>query len=131
MSRKTKRIIQISFVVVLLVVVVNFVLQTDLEEMGQYIKAVPELLIWLLGFSFLSHLTGSIAWQLCLGKEWNKISWYELFRTRLVCENISLFNPTNVIAGDGLKVVLLKKIGYSAYVGFYDLFVCQCERRVD
>lgn len=110
MSQKTKKILQFGFVVILLAVVVNFVLQTDLKAMGQYIKEAPELLLWLIGFSFFGHLTGAIAWQLCLGEDLPKIKLYDLFRTRLVCENISLFNPTNVIAGDGLKVVLLKKM---------------------
>lgn len=110
MSKKTIKLLQIGFIIVLLSIVVNFILQTDLDAMGEYIKKAPELLLWLIGFSFFGHLTGAIAWQLCLGEDLSKMKLYDLFRTRLVCENISLFNPTNVIAGDGLKVVLLKKM---------------------
>jgi len=53
-----------------------------------------------------------------MGEESNRVSLVELFFIRLVCENLTIFNPTNIIAGDGLKGVFLKKNGITYQTAF-------------
>jgi len=106
---KTKKIVTGIFLLVIVAMLVKYVAATDFTVMLDYMAAAPSLIPLLILVSFLGHLTGTIAWKLVLGEESTKVSLGELFFFRLICENLTIFNPTTIIAGDGLKGVFLSK----------------------
>lgn len=69
-------------------------------------KIGPAYLLVLL-MSFLAYLLATIAWRFCFHN--TSIGLSKLFRIRLMGEMLALINPTNVLAGDGLKFYLLTK----------------------
>jgi len=49
-----------------------------------------------------------------MGESKGKVSFTEHFLIRLVGENLTIFNPTNIVAGDGLKIIYLQRSGASS-----------------
>lgn len=116
---KTRKILLAVFAVIILALLASYIAATDFSLMASYMAEAPSLIPLLLLASLLGHLSGTAAWRLVLGKEAAKVSLSELFFIRLICENLTVFNPTNIIAGDGLKGIFLskKQIDNDANVG--------------
>lgn len=103
------QVLKVLFVLAVIAVLTRFLMVTDFSALWEQLKEAPHLLPVLMGISFLGYLCGTIAWQLCLGNEVGKVSTAEMFVFRLVSDNLSIFNPTTIVAGDGLKAILLNK----------------------
>lgn len=108
MSNK-KKIGIAMFLVLVGVILVKYVSATDFSLMAEYLVAAPAVIPVLVAVSLAGHMAGTIAWRMVMAEEADKVSISELFFFRLICENLAVFNPTNVIAGDGLKGVFLDR----------------------
>jgi len=82
---------------------------TDLAEVWSQIKKVNYGFLWLFFASFIAYLSGCLSWTYCF-KNPSKVSVQRLFYVRTVGELITLFNPTNIIAGEASKFYLLKDV---------------------
>lgn len=117
MSKRTATIIKIAFVGIVIAVLTRYLMMTDYETIFAYLKEAPYVFPVIILVTLGGYITGAIAWHLCLGSEAYKINFVQLFFIRLVTENVSLFNPTTIVAGDGLKAILLKRKGVDNQVG--------------
>lgn len=65
---------------------------------------------WLvIPINILAYLFATISWRYCMGSEKKYHSLQNLFVVRHIGESLAIINPTNVIAGDGAKQLLLKQ----------------------
>jgi len=117
MTPIVSKILKIIFLGALLAVLTKYILSTDFDAIGEYLVMAPLVLPLLLLVSLGSHTTGNIAWKLSMGEESEKTNFIELFFMRLVSENLAVFNPANVVAGDGLKSIFLNKLGVDYKTG--------------
>jgi glycosyltransferase 2 family protein len=58
--------------------------------------------------TFFAAFLSTLGWKYCMGSEGKKISLSNLFIARHIGEMFAVINPTSVVAGDALKVYLLK-----------------------
>lgn len=114
---KYKKWLQALLLIVVLAFVSRFVMKTDFEQIGAYLKKMPATYLAVLGCSFLAYMCATLAWKLCLGAEDRKTNIWQLFMMRHVGEMLSVFNPTSVIAGETLKAHYLKKKNISKETG--------------
>lgn len=84
-----------------------FIQRTDLEKVVDSLHAVGYKFIWLLIITSTAYIFGTISWRYCLEKKFRSISILRLFLIRHIGETVSLFNPTNIVAGDTVKAMLL------------------------
>lgn len=61
--------------------------------------------------TFIAQLLATIAWDLSFTDSPPNISLFRLFLIRLVGESLAVINPTNVVAGESLKALMLKREG--------------------
>ncbi|HBK31919.1 lysylphosphatidylglycerol synthase transmembrane domain-containing protein [Limibacterium fermenti] len=103
------------FIIGLLLIVglfiARFISGIDFRVLLKYLREMPEMMLRVLLVSFLGYLSASFAWMLCLGDEMKKVSFVDIFIFRHVGEMLGAFNPTGVIAGDGLKAACLHRKG--------------------
>ncbi len=100
----------------ILVGLVAFLRQTDLDQVGYYLKAMGWNYLYIILITFVAMLMGTIAWRYTFEEETiHGVSFLRLFTIRLVGENIGLINPSNVIGGDTFKGYLLSKEGIAVH----------------
>lgn len=63
--------------------------------------------------TFSAAFLSTLGWRYCLGEDGKKISITNLFVARHIGEMFAVINPTSVVAGDALKVYLLKNADIS------------------
>ena len=101
-----KRILKYLFVLLVLGSVSSFVLMTDLQAVkSQLSSSLPAFALILL-ISLFGYITGALAWRHCFSN--TQVGFLKLLYTRSVGELIALFNPTNIVAGEGFKIFSLK-----------------------
>jgi len=110
---KYKKAIKVILLLLVLALIGQFIMHTDFEEIGGYLKRMPFTYLGVIAMSFLAYLSATIAWRLCLVDDGAKVEIGQLFMIRHVGEMLSVFNPSSVIAGETLKVHYLKKKGIS------------------
>lgn len=94
-----------------LTVVAFTILFIRTTDFGQVISALQDIgprWLWVMVSTFCAYLLASIGWQYCIGKTARNIPMWKLFMVRLVGEKVSLFNPTSIVGGDLMKVMLLR-----------------------
>ena len=109
MITQIKKLSIVIFIGVIFLFLIQYLINTDFRALGAYLLSSPIILPVLILISLLGHIAGTIAWKLCMTNERDRIGFTELFFVRLVSENLTMFNPTNVIAGDGLKAIFLNR----------------------
>ena len=114
---KSKRIIKIvtwSLLVVVMVLVVRFVASVDFSALGDLLRKTPVMLPLVVLMSFISYAASNVAWSLCLsvGGE-RSLPFWRLFIYRLIGDMLAPFNPTGVVAGETVKVMLMRRDGIS------------------
>ena len=101
-----KRILKYIFGLLILGSVASFVLMTDLQAVkSQLSSSLPAFALILL-ISLFGYITGALAWRHCFSN--TQVGFLKLLYTRSVGELIALFNPTNIVAGEGFKILSLK-----------------------
>lgn len=90
--------------------------QTNFTEVKRELLQIGYKFIYSIAGTFAAYLLATYAWYICLGNDRKKVRFGKLFMIRQVCETISLYNPTSIIAGDLLKMQFLKPYHISAQV---------------
>ncbi len=107
--RKYKKHIIALLLVFVLILVGKFISKVDFKELGNYLIQMPEMFVGVLVASFLAYTASTIAWKLILGEESKKLGFINLFMIKHIGEILTTFNPTGIIAGEGIKAVYLRK----------------------
>ncbi len=111
-----KKYLKYIIAVILLISLIFFVANTDLDTIVDSVRKVGWDFIYIIIATGLSYLMAAIAWKYCFSEP-NKLSISELFYLRLVGENVTIFNPTSIIGGEASKIYLLGKRGISPKEG--------------
>lgn len=117
-----KHLIVLLFITVSLLII-RFIASIDFNTLKVYLKEAPGAFAGVFLMSSFTYVCGAVAWSLCMGKEGEKTNIGELFMFKQVGEMLTLFNPTGVIAGDGLKSVYLSKIGIPTKEGLTSILL--------
>ncbi|WP_270089571.1 lysylphosphatidylglycerol synthase transmembrane domain-containing protein [Sphingobacterium sp. SYP-B4668] len=102
----------ITFITVA-IFIAAFIYRTDFEAMQQSMTDFGFYFVVLIPLTALAYLMGTWGWRYCLPPNSRNISLHKLFMVRQVGETISLFNPSNIIAGDLFKIKILKSSALS------------------
>lgn len=106
-----------------LLLITRFISNIDFHTLSAYLYETPEMFVLVIITSFLAYLSSAKAWMLCMGSEGKKTSITEVFVFRHVGEMLGTFNPTNVIAGDTLKISYLSKVGITKKNGLSSILL--------
>ena len=85
-----------------------FLYATDWEKVVLSLQRVGYYFILLLLISFTSYFLGTVAWRYCMGSDGKRIPLAELFIIRHIGETVGIVNPTSIVAGEAVKVYLLR-----------------------
>jgi len=83
-----------------------FICMTDLKAVWQQLAGISTGFVWILVVSLMAYFTGALAWKHCFRN--TRLPLYRLLYTRTLGELITLFNPSNIIAGEAFKNHTLK-----------------------
>lgn len=100
--------IKLLTILVVLVFTGLFLRATDFNKVAESLQQVGYNFVWLIIISFSSYLCGTIAWRYCMGAEGKSIPLFDLFITRHVGETVGVVNPTSIVAGEAVKIYLLR-----------------------
>lgn len=113
--KKYKKYIVALLLIFVLILVGKFISNVDFQQLAQYLMQMPEMFLGVLIASFLAYIAPTIAWKLIMGKESKNIGFMNLFMIKHVGEMLTVFNPTGIIAGEGIKAVYLHKHGVDTH----------------
>ena len=105
------KLIKILIACVVVLMVTTFIWNTDFNLVIQMLQHTPHAFLAVLGFSFLAYTMGALSWWFTVEIPYQRGVLSKLWSIRHVGEMLALFNPTNVIAGDGLKYLYGVKLG--------------------
>lgn len=90
-----------------------FIYSSDIKlvDVTSNLEKVGFNFIFLILVTFIAQLLATIAWDLSFLDSPPNISIFRLFLIRLVGESIAVINPTNVVAGESFKALMLKREG--------------------
>lgn len=88
-----------------------FVSKSPLTGIWDQLKLVNIRFLFMIAVTFVAYLMVTVAWRLSFYKYPGHLSTARLFIIRQIGESLAQINPTNVIAGEALKAVLLKRAG--------------------
>ncbi|WP_345331908.1 lysylphosphatidylglycerol synthase transmembrane domain-containing protein [Mucilaginibacter defluvii] len=95
-------------IIIVLICAWFFLRHADLDSVGRSLQRVGLHFIWLLIASACSYTCGTIAWRYCMGAEGRPVKLFHLFWVRHVGETVGIINPASIVAGEALKVYLLR-----------------------
>lgn len=84
---------------------------------------MPAMMGGVIFASLLAYVSSTTAWWLCLGNERSKITFFELFAFKHIGEMLTIFNPTGIIAGDGLKAAYIFQKGIDKKEGLSSILL--------
>ena len=84
----------------------------DYNLIREHIARIGSGFVLIVGLSAAAYFMGSIAWYLCFRRA-DQVSIWNLLYARTIGENITIFNPTNIIAGEASKFYLLSHTSLS------------------
>ena len=86
-----------------------FASKSNLTGIWDQLKLVNVRFFLLIAVTFIAYLMVTLAWKLSFYRFPGHISTAMLFIIRQIGESLAQINPTNVIAGEALKAILLKR----------------------
>ncbi|MCD8740410.1 flippase-like domain-containing protein [Mucilaginibacter roseus] len=95
-------------IIIVLICAWFFIRHTDFKKVGQSLQQVGTHFLWLLVASACSYTCGTIAWRYCMGADGRSVNLFHLFWVRHVGETVGIINPASIVAGEALKVYLLR-----------------------
>lgn len=87
-----------------------FVSRSNLTGIREQLLHIKFNFFFLIAATFTAYLMVTLAWRLSFYRFPGHLSVARLFLIRQIGESLAQVNPTNVIAGEALKAVLLKKM---------------------
>ena len=121
--KKYRNLLIASLLIVVSLLIISFVSSIDFNTLKLYLREIPETFAGVFLMSLLNYVCGTFAWLLCMGQEDKKTNIGELFMFKQVGEMLTLFNPTGVVAGDGLKSIYLSGMGISTKEGLASILL--------
>ncbi|KAF5040587.1 Lysylphosphatidylglycerol synthase TM region [anaerobic digester metagenome] len=109
--KKNKRYFIAILLVVVFALIGRFITTIDFVKLKKYLLEMPVMIGGVLLASVLAYISSTAAWWLCLGKERKKTTFSELFAFKHLGEMLTVFNPTGIVAGDGLKATYIFQKG--------------------
>lgn len=88
-----------------------FLRHFDFTALAEQMGKLGWNFLWILRLTFIGHILATMAWAYCFEPNTRKVGFFELFIIRLIGESVALINPSNSVAGDTLKGVMLNKRG--------------------
>jgi len=85
-----------------------FIQVTDWPKVIDALRLIKFNFIWVLVVTFLASLCGTLGWRYCMGTQGNRVPLWDLFLIRHIGETAGLINPTGMIGGEALKVLMLQ-----------------------
>lgn len=104
---------------------VLFIAMTDLQEVLDQIQRVGSGFFWVMLISFIAYLAGCYSWKYCFEQS-NVVSIHRLFYIRTVGELVTLFNPTNIVAGEASKFYLLRHVPLTSEEKLDSILLSRC-----
>jgi glycosyltransferase 2 family protein len=86
-----------------------FVSRSPLTGIREQLALINVRFLFLIAVTFVAYLMVTVAWRLSFYAYPGHLSTARLFIIRQIGESLAQINPTNVIAGEALKAVLLKR----------------------
>ena len=111
--RLSKKTIKAWLILIILGFIAVYILNTDFSAIKKELATIGYKFIYLIGITFLAYFFGTWSWYVCLAEDRRKISLMKMFAVRQIGETVGQYNPTSIVAGDLLKVELLKPYGIS------------------
>jgi len=106
---KYKTILKFILLALVIAAIGNFIWHTNFNEIVDYLKKMPFTFVGLIIMSFSAYMMATLSWKLCLDEHDDKVSLWNLFMMRHVGEMLTVYNPTSIVAGEGLKIFYLEK----------------------
>lgn len=123
--QRNKKTLGIILLVIVLAVIYRFVADIDFEKLKGFMEEMPTTFVAIFVLFVFHYLMATLAWRLCMGNEARSIPLIDLFMIRHVGEMLGLFNPTSIVAGEGLKVYYVKKWGVSNTVALSSILLAR------
>lgn len=121
--KKYQKYIVAVLLIVVFILIGRFIATIDFAELKKYMQEMPAMIAGVILASLIGYISSTIAWWLCLGQERKKITFTELFAFKHVGEMLTIFNPTGIIAGDGLKAAYIFKKGVDKKEGLSSILL--------
>lgn len=86
-----------------------FASRSPLTGIWEQLKSFNVKFLLLIAVTFVAYMMVTVAWKLSFYRFPGHISTMKLYFMRQIGESLAQINPTNVIAGDALKAMLLKR----------------------
>jgi uncharacterized protein (TIRG00374 family) len=86
-----------------------FASQAPLTEIWEQLKRFNVKIVFVIAVTFIGYMMVTIGWKLSFYRFPGHVSMMQLFLVWQIGESLAQINPTNVIAGDALKAILLKR----------------------
>ncbi len=100
-----------------------FVSRSNLTGIREQLLHINYNFAYLIAATFTAYLMVTLAWKLSFYRFPGHLSVPRLFLIRQIGESLAQVNPTNVIAGDALKAVLLKRMSVPYKDGIVSLTI--------
>ncbi|MDO5522677.1 MAG: lysylphosphatidylglycerol synthase domain-containing protein [Bacteroidia bacterium] len=121
--KKNRKFLAAILLTVVFILIGKFVSTIDFVTLKMYLREMPAMIGAVILASALAYISSTFAWWICLGKETKKTSYMELFAIKHMGEMLTIFNPTGIIAGDGLKAAYIFQKGIDKKEGLSSILL--------
>jgi uncharacterized protein (TIRG00374 family) len=105
----TRHIVRTAGLILGIFLIYWFASRSPLTGIWGQLKLINVKFVFLIAVTFIAYLMVTLAWKLSFYRYPGVISTGMLFIIRQIGESLAQINPTNVIAGEALKAMLLKR----------------------
>ncbi len=106
------RLLKIALLVTIFFLLYFFIDSSDLERIGSQLSGIGWRFLIILIPVFIAQLLATAAWRRCF-IERPSFGLLKLFSIRLMGESLAQINPTNFLAGETMKAMMLNRDGIS------------------
>ena len=121
--KKNQKFLVAILLIIVFILIGKFVATIDFVKLKMYMQEMPAMIGGVILASFLGYISSTFAWWICLGKETKKTSYIELFAIKHIGEMLTIFNPTGIIVGDGLKASYIFQKGIDKKEGLSSILL--------
>lgn len=121
--KKNRKYFAAVLLIIVFILIGRFISTINFSELKKYLYEMPAMIGGVILASVLAYISSTLAWWLCLGKERAKTTFFELFAFKHVGEMLTIFNPTGIIAGDGLKAAYIFQKGIDKKEGLSSILL--------
>jgi glycosyltransferase 2 family protein len=127
MNRPKKSPVRVLFRVLALLcgilLIAWFVSKSNPAEIWHQLQRINVRFVLLIFVTFCAYMMVVVGWIVSFPVKQEGLNIFNLFIIRLIGETLAQINPTNVIAGETLKAILLKRRGVAYHDGIVSLTI--------